>query len=88
MTPDSLLDFAQSAIITLLWVTGPVMLIALAVGLVIALIQALTSIQEITLTFVPKILIVFVALIFLLPMMAMHLNRLGTEVFTRIAAGG
>jgi flagellar biosynthetic protein FliQ len=47
----------------------PIMLIALGVGLVIALFQALTQLQEMTLVFVPKILVVFASLLILLPFM-------------------
>ena len=88
MTPDDIYALARSGIGTLLWVCGPIMFIALAVGLVIALFQALTSIQEVTLTFVPKILLVFVALVFLLPFMATGLNNFTAEVFGLITASG
>ena len=88
MTEQEVLEIAQTAVVTLLWVIGPLMAIALVVGLIIALFQALTSIQEMTLTFVPKILLVFVGLIVLLPFMASHLGQLATIVFDRIANGG
>jgi flagellar biosynthesis protein FliQ len=55
--------------LVMLKVASPIMLIGLIVGLVIAIFQALTSIQEMSLTFVPKILAVFVSLIILLPFM-------------------
>jgi flagellar biosynthetic protein FliQ len=64
-----IMDVAYDAVWTLLKVTGPLMLIALAVGLIIALLQALTQIQEMTLTFVPKILVIFISLLVLLPYM-------------------
>ena len=63
------------------------MAISLGVGLLIALFQALTSIQEITLTFVPKILVVFLSLIFLLPLMADQMAKFAQEIFVRIATG-
>ena len=66
MTGGDVLDIGQQAIITLIWVSGPAMAIALGVGLIIALFQALTSIQEVTLTFVPKILLVFLSFFILL----------------------
>ena len=53
----------------MLKVASPIMLIGLVVGLIIAIFQALTSIQEMSLTFVPKIRAVFVSLIVLLPFM-------------------
>ena len=55
MTGGDVLDISRDAIYTLIIVAGPVMGIGLAVGLVIAFFQALTQIQEITLTFVPKL---------------------------------
>lgn len=69
MNEAQALDFMREAILTLLQVTTPIMLVGLVVGLVISLFQALTSIQEMTLTFVPKILIVFFSLIVFLPFM-------------------
>ena len=79
---------ANLAIKTLLLISGPIMLVALVVGLIIALFQALTSIQEMTLTFVPKIVLVFISLIFLLPWMSDKLFLLAQELFSRIAGGG
>jgi flagellar biosynthetic protein FliQ len=69
MNEAQALDFMRDAIWTLIKVTTPIMLVGLVVGLIISLFQALTSIQEMTLTFVPKILIVFVSLVLLLPFM-------------------
>lgn len=69
MDQAEIMDVAYDAVWTLLKVTTPLMLIALGVGLIIALFQALTQIQEMTLTFVPKILVIFVALLVLLPWM-------------------
>ena len=88
MTPDDLLGIAQQSILTLLWATGPIMGVALGVGLIVALFQALTSIQEVTLTFVPKIMLVFLALMFLLPSMASKIAGLASEVFNFIATSG
>ena len=64
MTPPDVLDVGRDAIMVLLRVSGPVMLVGLAVGMIIALFQALTQLQEMTLTFVPKILAVFASLLF------------------------
>tara|TARA_B100000609_G_C17003516_1_gene324914 strand:+ start:290 stop:583 length:294 start_codon:yes stop_codon:yes gene_type:complete len=87
MTAEQALEIAQNSLVTLLYVSGPLMLVALAVGLLVALFQALTSIQEITLTFVPKILLVFVALLFLLPFMSGQMFALAEDLFSRIATG-
>src|SRR3546814_19906593 len=67
-TPE-VLDVSREAIIVLLKLSAPLMLTALAVGLVVSLFQALTQMQEMTLAFVPKILIMFVALMVLMPFM-------------------
>lgn len=84
MTPDAVASIARETIVVLLYVSSPIMIIALIIGLIIGLVQALTSIQESTLTFVPKIILVFAALILLLPFMAGQLNTLATEVFERM----
>ncbi|MHA1545505.1 MAG: flagellar biosynthetic protein FliQ, partial [Alphaproteobacteria bacterium] len=62
MTGAEVLDVARDGVITLLKVAGPLMMVALLVGLAVALLQALTQVQEITLVFVPKIVAMFLAL--------------------------
>jgi flagellar biosynthetic protein FliQ len=62
MTGPEVLDVARDAIMTLVLVSAPLMLVGLVVGVVISLFQALTQIQEMTLTFVPKIIAIFVAI--------------------------
>ena len=69
MTEADAIDVSREAVLVLLTMSLPVMLIALGVGLVIALFQALTQLQEMTLVFVPKILVVFASLLLLLPFM-------------------
>jgi flagellar biosynthetic protein FliQ len=71
---------------TLLWVSAPTMLVALVVGLVVALIQALTSIQEVTLTFVPKIILVFAVLLLTMPFMAGQLQQFTEDLYARIVS--
>ena len=69
MNEADVLDIAFQAIRATLFVSGPVMVVGLIVGLVIAVFQALTQIQEATLTFVPRILVVFASLLVFLPFM-------------------
>jgi flagellar biosynthetic protein FliQ len=64
MTPEFVVSFAQEAIKVTILVSMPMLLLGLIVGLAISIFQAVTQIQEMTLTFVPKILIVLVALLF------------------------
>jgi flagellar biosynthetic protein FliQ len=84
MTGSEVLDIARDAILTLVLVASPLMLIGLAVGVVISLIQALTQIQEMTLVFVPKILAIFVTMLVALPFMAdllhSHMNRVAARI--------
>ena len=86
MNPVDTIDFARSAIITLLEIIAPSMLTALVVGLGIGLLQALTQIQEQTLVFVPKIVAVFIVLLIALPFAGQAMNGLMTDVAARIAA--
>jgi flagellar biosynthesis protein FliQ len=88
MTGAALLDIARDGIVTFLKVAGPLMIVALAVGLVVSLLQALTQIQEQTLIYVPKILAVFVAMMLMLPFMGDALAGYMTRVAARIASGG
>ena len=69
MTEELVIDIAREAVFALLKISLPIMLIGLIVGLTIAIFQALTQIQEMTLTFVPKIIVVFLALVVLAPYM-------------------
>ncbi|MBN9451010.1 MAG: flagellar biosynthesis protein FliQ [Bosea sp.] len=88
MTSGAILDIARDGIVVFLKVGGPLMVIALAVGLVVSLIQALTQIQEQTLVFVPKIVAVFAALLLFLPFMGDALAGYMGRVAARIATGG
>jgi flagellar biosynthetic protein FliQ len=88
MTAAAILDVARDGIIVFLKVGGPLMAIALAVGLIVSLVQALTQIQEQTLVFVPKILAVFAALLLFLPFMGDALAGYMGRVAARIATGG
>ncbi len=62
MSENELIDIAQTAIWMTVKLAGPTLVVALAVGMLIGLVQALTSIQELTLTFVPKLLAVLITL--------------------------
>jgi flagellar biosynthesis protein FliQ len=75
---------ARQSIIVLIQVSGPLMLISLVVGLVISLFQALTQIQEQTLTFVPKIIILYIAMLVLLPFMLSSLITFTERLIDRI----
>ena len=69
MTPDFIVSFAKEAIILTILLSLPMLGLGLIVGLVVSIFQAVTSIQEMTLMFVPKILAVFLGLLFFAPWM-------------------
>jgi flagellar biosynthesis protein FliQ len=88
MTGAVILDIARDGIVTFLKAGGPVMLVALVIGLAISILQALTQIQEQTLVFVPKIIAVFASMMLFLPFMADALGSYMVRVAARIASGG
>lgn len=88
MSPADVLEIVRSAIIVTLKIGAPVMLTGLVVGLVISLFQALTQIQEMTLAFVPKIIVIFLSLILLGSFMLNTLILFSQDMFSRIATGG
>ena len=85
MTQIDVLEIAQGALWVILMVSGPIMMAGLMIGLVIALFQALTTIQEMTLTFVPKIIMIFVAIVVFLPYMMTTVIEFSLTLFDRIA---
>jgi len=88
MTPETVLEIARDALWVVLLASGPVMLTGLAVGLIIALFQALTTIQEMTLTFVPKIIVIFMAIVVFLPFMMTTVIEYSLTLFDRITVIG
>ena len=87
MTGAEVLDIARDAIWVTVKIAAPTMVVGLAVGLVVALFQALTQIQEMTLTFVPKILAIFLVLMLTLPFMSDALAGFMARLSERIVAG-
>jgi flagellar biosynthetic protein FliQ len=67
MNDTEVIETAREAILIAIQMGAPILLVGLIVGVTIALVQALTQIQEITLVFVPKILAIFLAMFFFLP---------------------
>ena len=87
MTGPEVLDVARDAIYTLIIVASPVMMVGLVVGIAISLLQALTQIQEMTISFIPKILAIFLSLLIALPFMAEKLHAEMLRIAARIASG-
>ena len=74
MSQEMVIEIAERAIYIVLIVSGPLLLVALVVGLLVSIFQATTSIQEQTLAFVPKIVGVLVALILFGPWMLQYMT--------------
>ncbi len=84
MTQEVVLEISSRAIMTTLMVAGPLLLTGLVVGLAISIFQAVTQINEMTLTFIPKILAIFFILILLLPWMLDKFLSFTAEIFNSI----
>lgn len=80
-----MIDLAREGIWVLLKVGAPMMLTALIVGFAISLIQALTQVQESTLSFVPKMVAMLLVMLLALPFMLQSLEDYGHKLFERIA---
>ncbi|OJF95259.1 flagellar biosynthesis protein FliQ [Pararhizobium antarcticum] len=87
MNEADALDMVQTAIWTVIVASGPAVLAAMVVGVVVAFIQALTQIQEMTLTFVPKILAVLVTVAISAPFVGSQISIFTNIVFSRIQSG-
>jgi len=84
MTPESVVGFAQEAIKVTILVAMPMLGLGLIVGLAVSVFQAVTQIQEMTLTFVPKILVVLLGLLFFSSWMLQQLIDFGRNCITQI----
>lgn len=88
MTGPDVIDIARDGIFTLVLVAGPVMLVGLAVGVVVGLLQAVTQVQEATLVYVPKILAIFATMLLAFPLMGATMASYMERIVARIASGG
>ncbi|CUX42705.1 flagellar biosynthesis protein FliQ [Rhizobium oryzihabitans] len=87
MNEADALDIMQAAVWTVLVAAGPAVLAAMIVGVVIAFIQALTQVQEMTLTFVPKIVTIMLVLGVAAPFVGAQIALFSNLVFSRIQSG-
>jgi flagellar biosynthetic protein FliQ len=87
MNEADALDIVQTAIWTVLLCSGPAVFVAMFVGVGIAFIQALTQVQEITLTFVPKIVAILVTVAVSAPFVGAQISTFTDIVFQRIQSG-
>lgn len=87
MTPAAAIDIARAGMMLMLTICGPLLLVSMIVGVAVSLFQALTQIQEQTLTFVPKLVAAGIALLVTLPMIGHALANFTAVVADRIVAG-
>jgi flagellar biosynthetic protein FliQ len=88
MDQVTVIEIGRDSLFQILIMSAPLLIAGMVVGVAISLFQALTTIQEITLTFVPKIVAVFVATVVFLPFMMTTLIEFSHGLFERIAAIG
>jgi len=84
MTSDFVIGLARQALENMLIISLPVLLVSLVVGLAISVFQAVTQLQETTLTFVPKIIVTFIALLFFGPWMINKITDFTLEILQNI----
>jgi flagellar biosynthetic protein FliQ len=84
MDTQFIVELARNSIMTTLLVSSPMLILALIVGLAISILQAITQIQEMTLTFIPKIIAVAVALVVFLPWMITTVVSFTNQLFSLI----
>jgi len=88
VTEDDIIMIMQQSIQTILFAASPILISALGIGLFIAFFQALTQIQEMTLTFVPKIVGILIVLMISLPFIMGQITDLTDIIFEAIRTGG
>lgn len=84
MDTQFIVELARKSIYTTLLVSSPMLILALIVGLSISILQSITQIQEMTLTFIPKIIAVAIALVIFLPWMITTVVSFASQLFSII----
>jgi len=88
MNEAAVLELGRESMWVVLKIAGPIMMMGLLIGLIIALFQALTTIQEMTLTFVPKIVVIFGSIVLFLPYMLSSILEFSQKLFDRMVSLG
>jgi len=84
MTPEAVVAIAEQGIVIILYIAGPLLILALVVGLIVSIFQATTQIQEQTLAFIPKIIAVLLGIVFFAPWMISQMLSYATEIFSNL----
>ena len=88
MDHEALLDLAKTTMLTALMICAPALLVGMAVGLIVSFFQTVTSLQEQTLTIVPKMLAVLATIVLLMPWILGTLKEFTAELFGNLSAYG
>ena len=88
MSQATIVGISQQAVMMMIILAGPILLVSLVVGLLVSIFQAVTQINEMTLTFVPKVVAIFVVLIVMGPWMLQMLLGYTANTFTSMALIG
>lgn len=83
MSEELVLQIGADAIKTMIYLAGPMLFAAMAIGLLVSVFQAITQINESTLTFIPKMIAIILVLVVMAPWMIEHLRQYTTEVITQ-----
>ena len=88
MGHETLLDLCKTTLLTALMICAPALLVGMAVGLLVSFFQTVTSLQEQTLTIVPKMLAVLLTIVLLMPWILGTLREYTASLFSNLAAYG
>lgn len=86
MSPEYVIQLGHETLMLVLYLGGPVLIVALVVGLAVSIFQAVTQIHEMTLTFIPKIVAVAATLVLLLPWMVQRMVDFTSNLLSSIPA--
>jgi len=84
MSPEYVVKLGQQTLTLVIYVSGPMLIVALIVGLGVSIFQAVTQIHEMTLTFIPKILAVFAVILLILPWIIRQMVDFTTQLIRSI----
>lgn len=84
MSPMTVIDIGRQALYITALISGPLLIVSLVVGLIVGIFQAVTQIHEMTLTFIPKIAVIGITLVFFLPWMTSIYLDYVIDLFNRI----
>ena len=85
MSEELLLTLAKQSLQTLIWVSAPMLLVGILIGVTISILQVVTSIQDATLAFVPRALAIFVVFLFTLPWIVHKMVSFTTQLFSNFS---